>query len=45
MASTIIGATNLEQLKICIDAFDMEWTSELEDGVNALHAEQPNPSP
>lgn len=45
MASTIIGATSLEQLKICIDAFDMEWTSELEEAVNALHTEQPNPSP
>ena len=26
MASTIIGATTMDQLKICIDAFDLEWT-------------------
>lgn len=45
MASTIIGATSMEQLKICIDAFDMDWTPELEKAVNALHADQPNPCP
>ncbi len=45
MGSTIIGATSMEQLKTCIDAFDLEWTEELETSVNALHAEQPSPSP
>lgn len=45
MTSTIIGATSMEQLKICIDAFEMDWTDELEEAVNALHAEQPNPCP
>lgn len=45
MASTIIGATNLDQLKTCIDAFDIDWTDELEASVNALHAEQPSPCP
>lgn len=45
MGSTIIGATSMEQLKICIDAFDLEWTDELEDAVNDRHAEQPSPCP
>ncbi|MAV50082.1 MAG: aldo/keto reductase [Hyphomonadaceae bacterium] len=45
MASTIIGATTMDQLKICIDAFDLEWTEELEKDVNALHLEQPSPCP
>lgn len=45
MASTIIGATSMEQLEICIDAFDLNWTDALEEAVNALHAEQPSPCP
>lgn len=34
--STIIGATTMEQLKICIDAFDMEWTQEMEGDTEQL---------
>ena len=45
MGSTIIGATSMDQLKICIDAFDLTWTDELETEVNALHAIQPSPCP
>ena len=45
MGSTIIGATSMEQLKICIDAFDLAWSDELETAVNALHADQPSPCP
>lgn len=45
MGSTIIGATSMEQLKICIDAFELPWTDELETAVNALHADQPSPCP
>ncbi len=45
MASTIIGATSLEQLQICIDAFELDWTDELEDAVNACHRDQPSPCP
>lgn len=45
MASTIIGATSMDQLKTCIDAFDLTWTEELEEAVNARHAEQPSPCP
>ncbi len=43
--STIIGATSMEQLKTCIDAFDFEWTDKLEREVNELHREQPSPCP
>jgi aryl-alcohol dehydrogenase-like predicted oxidoreductase len=43
--STIIGATTMEQLKICIDAFDMKWSEELEAEIAVLHAEQPSPCP
>lgn len=45
MASTIIGATSMEQLKTCIDAFDLDWTEEMESEVNSLHARQPSPCP
>ncbi|HEX6859394.1 MAG TPA: aldo/keto reductase [Caulobacteraceae bacterium] len=45
VTSTIIGASTMEQLKADIDAFDFEWTSELETAVDALHAQQPNPCP
>ena len=45
MGSTIIGATTMEQLETCIDAFDLNWTEELETAVNARHLEQPSPCP
>lgn len=45
MASTIIGATTMAQLKTCIDAFDLDWTEEMETEVNRLHAAQPSPCP
>lgn len=45
MGSTIIGATSLDQLKTCIDAFDLSWTDEMEKRVNELHTLQPNPCP
>lgn len=43
--STIIGATNLEQLKTCIDAFSLDWTPELESEIETLHLLQPSPCP
>ncbi|MBC7404292.1 MAG: aldo/keto reductase [Cytophaga sp.] len=43
VASTIIGATNLIQLKENIDAFDIELSDEIISGVNAIHAEISNP--
>lgn len=43
--STIIGATTMDQLKTCIDAFSLEWTTELEDEIETLHLRQPSPCP
>ncbi len=45
MGSTIIGATSLDQLKTCIDAFELDWTEEMEADVNGLHLRQPSPCP
>ena len=45
VTSTIIGATSMEQLKTCIDAFDLEWTETLEADIQARHQRQPNPCP
>ena len=45
VTATIIGATSMAQLKTNIDAFDLDWTEELEKAVNAIHAAQPNPCP
>lgn len=45
MGSTIIGATSMDQLKTCIDAFAMAWSEDIEDRVNALHLAQPSPCP
>ncbi len=45
VTSTIIGASTMAQLKIDIDAFQMEWTSDIEKAVEALHYAQPNPCP
>lgn len=42
--STIIGATSMEQLKVCIDAFDLDWTDEMEKGVEALNLKHRSPS-
>ena len=43
VASTIIGATNLTQLKENIDALDLVLSPELIAGVNAIHEQLPNP--
>ena len=45
VTSTIIGATNLEQLKDNIDAFDITLSDEILQGVEAIHKQQPNPAP
>lgn len=44
VASTIIGATTLAQLKENIDAFDLQLNHELVSGINAIHAEISNPA-
>lgn len=43
VASTIIGATTLAQLKENIDAFDITLSKELMAQVDAIHASLPNP--
>jgi len=43
VASTIIGATNLTQLKENIDALDVKLSDELIAGVNRIHEELYNP--
>lgn len=44
VASTIIGATNLAQLKENIDAFDLHLSDELITSINAIHAQSTNPA-
>ena len=43
--STIIGATKMDQLKTDIDAFDLEWTDEMEKAVHKLHVKYRSPCP
>jgi len=45
VTSTIIGATNLDQLKENIQAFEIELPSEVLKGIEAIHTQQPNPAP
>lgn len=43
IASTIIGATSIEQLAYDIDAYDIKLSDEMIKAVNAIHAELTNP--
>lgn len=45
VTSTIIGATNLEQLKENIHAFAIDLTPELLQEIEHIHQRQPNPAP
>ena len=45
VTSTIIGATNMAQLKENIDAFDITLSDEILQGIEAIHRQQPNPAP
>jgi len=42
--STIIGATTMGQLETCIDAFDMQWSQELENQIQDIHINNPSPA-
>jgi aryl-alcohol dehydrogenase-like predicted oxidoreductase len=44
VASTIIGATTLDQLKEDIDAFSVKLSGEIVDAINAIHREITNPA-
>ncbi len=43
-ASTILGATSMEQLKVDIDAFDLELSDEVKKGISTIHRWRPNPA-
>jgi len=43
VASTIIGATTLAQLKENIDAYDVHLSPDVVAAVDAIHARLPNP--
>ncbi|WP_180130356.1 MULTISPECIES: NADP(H)-dependent aldo-keto reductase [unclassified Acinetobacter] len=45
VTSTIIGATNLDQLKENIDAFDVNLSEDILKGIDDIHRQQPNPAP
>ncbi len=45
VTSTIIGATNLDQLKENIQAFEMDLSEEVLKGIEDIHRQQPNPAP
>ena len=45
LTSTIIGATSMAQLRNNIGSIELELSAEVEDGIQAIHATHPNPSP
>ena len=45
LTSTIIGATNIEQLKMNIDSIRMELPTAILDEIEMIHLDHPNPSP
>ncbi len=45
VASTIVGATSVEQLTEDLDAYSVPWNDELEQAVQALHLRFYNPAP
>ena len=44
-ASTLIGATTVEQLDADIASIDLELSAEVLEGIEAIHAATPNPGP
>ena len=45
VASNIIGATTMEQLKENIESVKLELSQDILDEINQVHASQPNPAP
>jgi aryl-alcohol dehydrogenase-like predicted oxidoreductase len=43
VSSTIIGATALEQLEDCLDGIGRPWTEEMEEAVQSVLAQYPDP--
>ena len=44
VASTIIGATKMDQLKSCIDALDVKLEDEVLEDIEQIHSRCPNPN-
>jgi aryl-alcohol dehydrogenase-like predicted oxidoreductase len=45
VTSAIIGASTVGQLEEDLAAFDMAWSKEVEQRINAIHAAHPDPCP
>ena len=45
VASNIIGATTMEQLRTDIDSIHLPWSDELEQAIARIHLDNPNPCP
>jgi aryl-alcohol dehydrogenase-like predicted oxidoreductase len=45
LTSTLIGATTREQLRGNIASLDLDLSPEVLEGIQAIHAPHPNPSP
>ena len=45
LTSTIIGATNMEQLKSNIGSIDINLSTAVLEGIESIHDDHPNPSP
>ena len=45
MASNIIGATTMEQLRENIESVDINLSAEIIEEINQVHENQPNPAP
>lgn len=45
VTSNLIGATSMEQLKSNIDSINLELSEDVLAGIEAIHEQQPNPSP
>jgi aryl-alcohol dehydrogenase-like predicted oxidoreductase len=45
LTSTLVGATSMEQLRSNIDSIHLQLPDEVVKGIEAIHAEHPNPCP
>lgn len=45
VTASIVGATDLEQLQLALQADQVAWTSQMEEAVNDLHQKYGNPCP
>ncbi|MDO5769540.1 MAG: aldo/keto reductase [Psychrobacter sp.] len=45
LTANIIGATSIDQLKANIDSINLELSTDVLEAIEAIHQQQPNPSP